>query len=179
MKVTHSGSFCLPCWAIAALALAWVLGSTWWYVCVLRHTCAPRHERRIDMKPAVLPQAPQPANTWAEVTAKPLTLYFEANSDKVLTQDVATKLTDIVTYMKAQPSAKIMLTGHTNVHSSQAYTNQLGLTRAQAVKDMLVSLGAPADQIMVESKGQTELAASPATAEGRYLNRRVVVSVVQ
>jgi outer membrane protein OmpA-like peptidoglycan-associated protein len=119
------------------------------------------------------------AATWADVTAKPIVLYFKANSDEPLTENVASKLDDIATYMKANPTAQILVTGHANVHSSQAYTNKLGLERAEATKQMLVSLGAPAAQIFTESKGQTQLAASPKTAEGRYLNRRVVISVIK
>lgn len=170
---------------ILALAALWTVAAWYWYACLCMHACGPRMPReevRQETPAVVTPAAPvvaTAASTWAEVTAKPIVLYFKVNSDEAITENVATKLADIVSYMKANPTSQITVTGHTNVHSSQAYTNKLGLERAEATKQMLVSLGAPAAQIFTQSKGQTQLAASSKTAEGRYLNRRVVISVIK
>jgi outer membrane protein OmpA-like peptidoglycan-associated protein len=171
---------CVPCW-VAALALAaWVAASSHWYVCVLKNLC----DSGMRMAPvATVPVSNSnditPASTWADISAKPLVVYFAANSDRMLTTDIAAKLADIVSYLKANPTSQILVTGHTNVHSSQSYTDALGLTRANAAKSELVALGVDSGQILTESKGQRQLAASPKTAEGRYLNRRVVISVVK
>jgi outer membrane protein OmpA-like peptidoglycan-associated protein len=170
---------CVPCWIAAGLLAAWVAASSYWYVCELKNLCLD-NDRDMHMPTVVVPGTPAtPGSTWANLSAQPLVVYFQANSDQMLTTDIASELTEIVAYMKAHPSAQILVTGHTNVHSSQSYTEQLGLTRANAAKAELVALGVSGDQIVTESKGQRELAASPATAEGRYLNRRVVISVVK
>jgi outer membrane protein OmpA-like peptidoglycan-associated protein len=177
-KNCSNSRWCLPCWLLLALAALWTLGSWYWFTCVFMSTCSVPEMKVADKMVTPAPVT-TPTATWADISANPITLYFEANSDKALTQDVDAKLADMVNYMKANPTAQVMVTGHTNTHSSQAYTNQLGLERANATKDMLVALGAPSGQIVTESKGQTQLAASPVTAEGRYLNRRVVISVIE
>lgn len=167
---------CIPCWVAALGLAAWVALCSYWYVCVLKNLC----DSGMRMPVVTVPITTAPVDTtWNELVAKPLTIYFAANSDKMLTTDIDKKLADIVAYMQANPTAKILVTGHTNVHKSNAYTDALGLARANAAKAELVGMGVGADQIMTESKGQTQLAASPKTAEGRYLNRRVVISVVK
>ena len=52
---------------------------------------------------------------------------------------------------------------------------RLGLERATAVKDYLVSQGVSPDRIQTASGGKTNPVASNATAIGRARNRRVVI----
>ena len=150
-------------------------------MCEFKQACgtvaapAPVVEQNVE-KPA-LPAAS--VTTWGEVKAKPIVLYFKVNSDQPLTNDVAQKLADIIAYMQQNPSAQVLLTGHTHIHKNAAYTNGLGLARAEAVKKVLVSMGAPASQVFTESKGQTQLFAQPNVPNSAWLNRRVVVSVIQ
>jgi outer membrane protein OmpA-like peptidoglycan-associated protein len=170
MKFLH----CIPCWIAFAACAAWFALSAYWYVCVMRELCL--------LPPTAVntPTVSVNATTaLSDLMAKPLTIHFAANSDVMVTTDIDKQLALIVSYLKANPREKILITGHTNVHKSQVYTDQLGLSRANAAKSELVTLGISKDQIVTESKGQTQLAASPATAEGRYLNRRVVISVVK
>jgi OmpA-OmpF porin, OOP family len=188
MKCTthdHGDWLWTPCMWIGLLLAAWILGSTYWYVCLIQKECdAPAYVAPVVTIPTtpttvVKTNVATPDTTWREVTAKPLTVYFAANSDRVLTEGVSDKLANIVAYMQAHPNAKIVVTGHTNVHSSATYTDALGKTRAEKVKDLLVSQGAPAGSIATSSMGQRELVGNPRTAEGRYLNRRAVISVIQ
>jgi OmpA-OmpF porin, OOP family len=173
-------------WMLAGL-LAWVAASTYWYVCEIRQFCEADKDVKVE-KRELNALAPIPAYgipvhtadaTWQEVIAAPLVVHFAANSDRVLTEEVEAKLTDIVAYMQTNKDAKILVTGHTNVHSSSAYTDALGKTRAEKVKELLVAQGAPAGSIATSSMGQREIVGSPATAEGRYENRRAVISVIQ
>ena len=72
----------------------------------------------------------------------------------------------------------ITLTGHTDSIGTDAYNNKLGLRRAEAVKEYLVSHDVPADRIKTESKGKTQPIATNKTAEGRAKNRRVDIDFV-
>ena len=69
----------------------------------------------------------------------------------------------------------VSLTGHTDNKSSEEFNYELGLERAQGIRDVLVRLGVPADQISVDSKGETRPVDSNDTEEGRHNNRRVEV----
>ena len=56
------------------------------------------------------------------------------------------------------------------------YNKQLGMDRAKAVRDELVSLGVPADRISTVSFGKTRPVLSDNDAPSRAVNRRVEVS---
>ncbi|MDR0356688.1 MAG: OmpA family protein [Deltaproteobacteria bacterium] len=67
----------------------------------------------------------------------------------------------------------VTIAGHTDAKGTDAYNMELGRKRAQAVKDLLVKYGAPADKLVVESFGKTKPIAENDTEEGRAKNRRV------
>ncbi len=75
--------------------------------------------------------------------------------------------------MKADPSMKIVITGHTdNTGNAEQNLRYFGMKRAESLKNYMVEKGVPAGQIHCESKGQLEPVADNATREGRALNRR-------
>ncbi len=78
-----------------------------------------------------------------------------------------------------QTGRRVRLTGHADNTGPPDYNEQLGLERAQAIRDVLIGYGVPADQIQVESKGETQPIASNDTPEGRHENRRVEIRVME
>ena len=64
--------------------------------------------------------------------------------------------------------------GHTDDTGSEAYNQQLGLRRAQAVVDYMKASGITPERVKAESKGETEPAVPNNTPANRALNRRVV-----
>jgi OOP family OmpA-OmpF porin len=82
---------------------------------------------------------------------------------------------EAVAKMKQANVEAIVATGHTDSIGKPAYNQKLGLRRAQAVKDYMVTQGIPAEKITVDSKGETQPVASNKTKEGRAKNRRVEV----
>jgi outer membrane protein OmpA-like peptidoglycan-associated protein len=123
--------------------------------------------------------APELTATWNEIKAKPLTVYFAADSDNVLTEGVDAQLKNIVEYMKQNANAKIAVAGHTNYHKDNNYTEKLGLVRAEKLKSLLVSYGADAGRISVTSMGQRQTAAPYSNKNAANLNRRSVLSIVE
>ena len=85
-------------------------------------------------------------------------------------QDIVDRLCDM---MKADPSMRIKITGHTdNTGNAAQNLNFFGMKRAKALKAYMVKQGVDASQIECDSKGQTEPVADNKTREGRAKNRR-------
>ena len=78
-----------------------------------------------------------------------------------------------VDLMNKYPNAKIMLEGHTDDLGSDEYNYQLGLDRANAAKNYLVSKGINASRLSVSSKGRTAPAVPNSNEQNRFKNRRV------
>ena len=71
----------------------------------------------------------------------------------------------------------VKVTGHTDYVGSAAYNDKLALRRAEAVKAFLVKYGANADQITTAGDGKRAPEVDNSTKEGRFMNRRVVLTV--
>lgn len=83
------------------------------------------------------------------------------------------RLDGLITQLK-DVSAYITVVGHTDAKGSEAYNQKLGLRRAAAVREYLISKGIPSDQVAPpQSMGERDLLIdySPAAAE----QRRVVI----
>ncbi len=84
-----------------------------------------------------------------------------------------TDLAKVVTYMKANPTVKIALYGHTDNIGNKSSNLTLSTSRANAVKDYLITKGIKADRIQTKGFGSSEPISSNSTDAGRALNRRV------
>jgi outer membrane protein OmpA-like peptidoglycan-associated protein len=69
--------------------------------------------------------------------------------------------------------------GHTDASGNPAYNHQLGLLRADAVRQHLALAGMPLHRIATISYGETAPLADNRSAEGRRLNRRVQLVVMR
>jgi OOP family OmpA-OmpF porin len=75
--------------------------------------------------------------------------------------------------VKNPAMGQVIIAGHTDGKGTDAYNMDLGRKRAEAVKELLVKFGAPADRLVVESFGKSRPIATNDTEEGRAKNRRV------
>ena len=83
-------------------------------------------------------------------------------------------LTALADYLKAHPTRRVVLVGHTDAVGSLAGNIALSRERAQAVADHLVTaLNVPTAQIDANGVGYLAPAASNLTDDGREQNRRV------
>jgi len=73
----------------------------------------------------------------------------------------------------ACPNVPVRVEGHTDSLGSEAYNQNLGQRRADAVRGYLVQKGVRAGKITARSYGETKPIATNDTDEGRALNRRV------
>lgn len=86
-------------------------------------------------------------------------------------------LDPIAAAIKACPTAKITVIGHTDNTGNDAINNPLSANRAKAVADYLVSQGVAADAVNSRGAGSAEPVAGNDTEEGRAQNRRTEIKV--
>ena len=84
------------------------------------------------------------------------------------------RLADLLTQHK---DYRVKVTGHTDYVGSAPYNDKLALRRAEAVKAFLVKYGASAPQISTAGDGKRSPEVDNRTKEGRFMNRRVVLTV--
>ena len=88
------------------------------------------------------------------------------------------QLGDIARILDAYPNVHLLIIGHTDNTGNATLNQRLSQARANAVKARLVALGISPDRLETQGYGYNA-AASNSTANGRALNRRVSVAVIQ
>lgn len=78
-------------------------------------------------------------------------------------------------YLRGSPSAAVTLEGHTDERGSREYNIALGERRSNAVRDLLVALGASATQITTVSYGEEKPASDCHDESCWSQNRRVEI----
>jgi len=80
--------------------------------------------------------------------------------------------------LRANPSVRISIEGHTDAIGSDAYNEQLSVRRAEAVFRYLVNRGVAPERLEVVGYGESRPIADNATEEGRAQNRRVELHIL-
>jgi OOP family OmpA-OmpF porin len=118
----------------------------------------------------------------AEVTKAGTWIYkgvqFETNSADLKASSYPV-LNEIAEGLKAQPSIKVEVQGHTDSTGKAEYNQRLSERRAQSVVNYLVGKGIAAERLIPRGYGLTRPIASNNTAEGRARNRRVELKPLQ
>jgi outer membrane protein OmpA-like peptidoglycan-associated protein len=90
-----------------------------------------------------------------------------------------TEVDHIAAILKAYPNVKIEVRGHTDNTGDAAANVSLSDARANSVRGRLIAKGIAGDRIRTKGYGQDMPMATNDTEEGRALNRRIEVVVVQ
>src|SRR5436305_12544933 len=114
------------------------------------------------------PPSNQTKEDWEEIN-------FEFNSS--ILSDGYPSLLRLADALSQHRDYKVKVTGHTDYVGSATYNDKLALRRADAVKAFLVKYGASADQITTSGDGKRAPEVDNRTKEGRFMNRRVVLTV--
>jgi outer membrane protein OmpA-like peptidoglycan-associated protein len=97
-----------------------------------------------------------------------------ATGSAAIPAEAAKGLDEVAAMMKAYPSARIRVMGHTDSVGSQAVNQALSDSRAKAIKEALVTRGVAEDRI--EAAGEGARRPVPGTQEGESAaNRRAVL----
>jgi outer membrane protein OmpA-like peptidoglycan-associated protein len=109
-----------------------------------------------------------------------LALYFGFDED-VISDRTRRQLEIVVAMLKADPTKKITLSGHTDALGTEDYNNRLSANRADTVRDFLAAAGVPAGQIVTIAKGASQPRRPNVTEtgednpDGRRANRRTEI----
>jgi len=105
-------------------------------------------------------------------------IQFEFDSG-VLKTDSYSVLDQIVREMKKDTSVKFVINGHSSIEGSAEHNMALSVDRANSVKLYLVNAGISPDNLTSKGFGATQPTTTNDTEEGRTLNRRVEIKVMQ
>ena len=100
---------------------------------------------------------------------------FEFNSS--ILSDGYPSLLRIAELLQRNPSYRVRVEGHTDWVGSHPYNDKLAMARANTVKSFLEKYGASAGQVTVSGSGERNPKVDNNTKEGRFMNRRVTLSV--
>ena len=126
----------------------------------------------VSVKPAA---APVDATVCQQLFSDLLTtarIRFESGRDAI-NPDSAGLLDRLVETAMRCPNANIEIAGHTDTDGEDAFNQALSEKRAQAVMDVLVKAGLPANRFTPVGYGSTQPLASNDTDEGKAQNRRI------
>src|SRR4051794_40891442 len=110
----------------------------------------------------------QAKDDWEEIN-------FEFNSS--ILSDGYPSLLRLAELLSQHRDYKVKVTGHTDCVGSAAYNDRLALKRADAVKAFLVKYGVGDGQVTTTGDGKRAPEVDNRTKEGRFMNRRVVLTV--
>ncbi|MBU3742088.1 MAG: OmpA family protein [Candidatus Kapabacteria bacterium] len=111
--------------------------------------------------------------------ALPLNNIFFDYAKSTLRAESFSELDRVVMMMTESASMRIEVGGHTDSRGNDATNRKLSQDRAQAVVDYLVGRGVAVARLAAIGYGKTRPTATNDTEEGRQLNRRVEITILQ
>lgn len=127
-------------------------------------------------EPQVLDIELQPIEIGAEVQL--YNIYYETDSFRILPQSES-ELQNLVTFMKNNNKLKIEIQGHTDSSGNPENNKILSERRAKSVFDYLVHNGVSVSRLKSTGYGDKVPIASNETPEGRMLNRRTTIKILE
>jgi outer membrane protein OmpA-like peptidoglycan-associated protein len=104
---------------------------------------------------------------------------FFGNDSNDLSDTAADKLDRIFNILTDKPEATLMLNGFSDSYGDASYNQMISEIRANTVKNYLVGKGIDPARIMALGHGAQRFIASNKTREGRRMNRRVEIQIVE
>jgi len=140
-----------------------------------------RIEERVDTLTLFKTDTIQMVDSTKQTVFKPVVLpnvQFYTNSANL----IPTSLSDIqqlAQHLIDTPELDAIVIGHTD-HVGEAQSNlKLSQRRAETVRNVIISMGVEANRLTAIGKGDKEPKTDNSTEEGRLMNRRVEVQLVQ
>jgi len=164
------------------LLLTWLAFGAWFYTCKIQNLCG---ERIIVKKETVIQPieykektAPKPAieiiepeklkEAYKSIFSAEADLAFKESEEKIAyTNQFNNSLDEIADFLKKHPQTNLTITGYyarKEVNES-AYPN-LGMSRGEQVKALIVAKGVPSKQLLINAKEQPDLFDENGNASG-------------
>jgi outer membrane protein OmpA-like peptidoglycan-associated protein len=128
-----------------------------------------------EMEPAPVPAAPP---TYQVFPGSPNVIFF-GNDSNDLSDTAIEKLDRIFEILADNPEAALILNGYSDSYGAASYNQMISEIRANAVKNYLVGKGIDPARIMALGHGAQRFIASNKTREGRRMNRRVEIQIIE
>ena len=111
------------------------------------------------------------ASSPAGLAALRETIYFR-HDDSSLSAEARSTLDEKLHFFRANPTMRIVITGHASAPGRESYNSALGLRRANGAKAYLVAAGIQATRIEVATHGEEEPAVTGSSERADAANRR-------
>ncbi|WKN44462.1 OmpA family protein [Tunicatimonas pelagia] len=144
-----------------------------------------------SVKVSIPPMADKPQEFRKKVTLDPVTqvatdyrmvldfVYFDFNSAH-LKDESQDELSRLKSFLEENPGVRVEIAGHTDNIGSATYNKALSQKRAQAIVNYLAEQGIATERLTAQGYGETDpIASNDDEAEGRELNRRVEMRVLE
>jgi len=105
-------------------------------------------------------------------------IYFPYNSTNKLNDKEVEIYLDALAGKIIESNQKVQLTGHTDNEGDPDYNLKLGQSRAEVIKNYLLSQNVPAQNVITLSRGELEPIEDNDTKEGRAQNRRTELKII-
>jgi outer membrane protein OmpA-like peptidoglycan-associated protein len=162
-------------WAVIGGGVGAILGGvTGYLICQEEPEPAPPMAEPAPVVPAPAPApAPEPAPVKIVLNA----VQFDFDSAKIK-DEYAPVLDAAAEALQDAGERTVMITGYTCSIGPEAYNQTLSERRAEAVKAYLVGKGISADLLMTGGGGESNPVADNGSREGRMMNRRAELQVM-
>ncbi|MCH2170359.1 OmpA family protein [Myxococcota bacterium] len=159
-------------WAGAGVAIGAVTGAALgWVIC----SAIPEAVEPEPVVVAAEPAPPPPPAPKARVVLRGVNFSFDSADLDAGSQAIIAVAAEI---LNENPGVRVRVEGYTDSTGPAAYNMGLSHRRAESVSRALIAGGVAASRLDIEAFGATDPLASNATAEGRRLNRRVQLVVI-
>lgn len=105
-------------------------------------------------------------------------IYFDYRTSKIA-PEAYEELDRLATIAKLSPNCEIIIRGYTDNVGSYKYNENLSRSRAKIVEEYLVDKGVSPEKIIAVGMGENNPILANDTPEGRAVNRRVEIELVQ
>ncbi|WP_309547149.1 OmpA family protein [Spirosoma foliorum] len=154
------------------LLVLWMAGSTWWHVCKIKQLCGDDVNPSAVAAEADIETTPPGADGFTIADGNlfrldlPGNFSFAKSGANANMNSLGGSLESMITYLKANPGRTLEITGYYSPGetNSTSFPN-LGLARAEGIKQYLIQQGIPADSLTTKAEERN----LPFTAAGDSL----------
>lgn len=109
--------------------------------------------------------------------ARPVSLLLYFTEGSTLSDESKAVVDKMFAEIARRPAAEITVIGHTDTVGTDAFNDKLSLERAQAVREILIGMGVPAQNISAAGRGRREPLIATGDNVNEPRNRRVELNV--
>jgi len=132
--------------------------------------------RKPPPPPPPPPAPPEPEPVAERIVLRGVNFDFDQSE---IRPDAAVILDEAASMLSGRPDVVVRVEGHTDATGPEAYNQGLSERRAASVRKYLVGNGIAASRLTSAGFGESQPMATNDTREGRALNRRVELQVLE